>query len=352
MRWPWKTEKRSSVYTDEIVRAILSRASGTVKGNPASLAALEVAAGLWSRALSTARVEPADVVTQSITPRFLASVGRSLIRQGESLFAITVRSGRVILSPAATWDIVGESDPGSWRYRLDLAAPSGSKSQSFAARSVLHFKFGVDPDRPWHGRSPMDFAATSATAAAALEQRLAEELSGPVAHLLPIPSDGGDGGDDDPLASLKADIANAQGGTVMLETTSSAWGEGRAAAPLGDWRSRRIGADPPEALAKLRSDSALAVLAACGVPPALAVGNSDGTAQRESYRRFVATSIRPAALEIAAELSEKLERKITFTFDDLRADDLVGRARTVRLLVDAGLSVKDASEAALFMSRE
>ena len=138
----------------------------------------------------------------------------------------------------------------------------------------------------------------------------------------------------------------------MLETTAAAWGEGRAAAPLGDWRSRRIGADPPEILAKLRSDSALGVLAACGVPPALAVGNSDGTAQRESYRRFVATSIRPAALEIAAELSEKLERKIKFSFDDLRSDDLVGRARTLKLLTDAGLSVKDASEAALFMSRE
>ena len=93
MRWPWQTEKRSGVYSDAIVTALLSRAAGTTKGNPSALSGLEIAAGLWSRALSTARVEPDDLVTRAITPSFLAAVGRSLIRHGQSLWAISVNDG-------------------------------------------------------------------------------------------------------------------------------------------------------------------------------------------------------------------------------------------------------------------
>ena len=37
MRWPWQTEKRNSVYSDAIISALLSSASGTTKGNPSAL---------------------------------------------------------------------------------------------------------------------------------------------------------------------------------------------------------------------------------------------------------------------------------------------------------------------------
>ena len=79
-----------------------------------------------------------------------------------------------------------------------------------------------------------------------------------------MPQDGGDGGGDDPLANLKADIATGNGRALLVETTAAAWGEGRAAAPVTDWKQQRIGPDPPAALATLRSDAALAVLDACG----------------------------------------------------------------------------------------
>ena len=350
MRWPWQTEKRSGAYSDAILTALLNRASGTTKGNPSALSGLEIAAGLWSRALSTARVEPVDLVTRAITPSFLAAVGRSIIRHGESLWAISVNEGRVSFIPACSWDVRGASNPAGWRFSMELAGPSGSETVNLPCEAVLHFQFGHDPDRPWVGTSPLGFAASSAASAAGLEQRLSEELGGPVAHLLPIPQDGGDGTDEDPLAQLKADIAGAKGGTVMLETTSAGLGEGRAASPASDWTPKRLGAAPPDVIAKLRAEGSAGVIAACGIPPSLATANSDGTAQREGYRRFVATSVRPKALEIAAELSEKLERPISFNFDELRADDLVGRARVVKSLTDAGFSVKDAAQAALFLS--
>ena len=349
MRWPWQPEKRNSVYSDAIITALLSRAAGTTKGNPSALSGLEIAAGLWSRALSTARVEPVDPVTRVVTAKFLSDVGRALIRHGESVWAISVSAGRVLLTPAAHWDVSGGPLERTWRYSLELAGPSGSATVNLPSEGVLHFRFGSDPDRPWVGTSPLGFAASSAASAAGLEERLSEELSGAVAHLLPIPQDGGDGSDEDPLAQLKADIAGARGGTVMLETTSAGLGEGRAASPASDWTPKRLGAAPPDVLAKLRAEGAAAVISACGVPPSLATSNSDGSAQRESYRRFVATSVRPKAFEIAAELSEKLERPIHFNLDELRSDDLVGRARVVKSLVDAGFSVKDAAQAALFL---
>ena len=350
MRWPWQTEKRNSVYSDAIISALLSSASGTTKGNPSALSGLEIAAGLWSRALSTARVEPDDLVTRAITPSFLAAVGRSIIRHGQSLWAISVNEGRVVLTPACSWGIVGGSDPSSWRYALELAGPSGSESVNLPREAVLDFQFGHDPDRPWAGVPPLGFAASSAASAAGLEQRLSEELSGPVAHLLPIPADGGDGSQNDPLAQLKADIAGAKGSSILLETTAGGYGEGKAAAPASDWTPKRLGAAPPDVLAKLRAEGAAAVISACGVPPSLATSNSDGSAQRESYRRFVATSVRPKAFEIAAELAAKLERPtLNFNLDELRSDDLVGRAKVVKSLTDSGFSIEDAAKAALFL---
>ena len=54
----------------------------------------------------------------------------------------------------------------------------------------------------------------------ALEQRLGEESGAPSALLLPIPADGGDGKEGDPLANLKTDIAKAKGRPVVLKTTA------------------------------------------------------------------------------------------------------------------------------------
>ena len=254
----------------------------------------------------------------------------------------------MVLRPSCSWYVTGGPDPAGWRYSLELAGPSGSETVNLPSEAVLNFQFGSDPDRPWVGVSPLGFAASSAASAAGLEQRLSEELGSPVAHLLAVPQDGG-AGPDDPLAELKNDIANAGGSAVLVETTAGGYGEGKAAAPLSDWTPKRLGAAPPDVLAKLRAEGAAGVISACGVPPSLATANSDGTAQREGYRRFVATSVRPKAFEIAAELSEKLEREITFNFDELRSDDLVGRARVVKSLTDAGFTVQDASKAALFL---
>ena len=53
------------------------------------------------------------------------------------------------------------------------------------------------------------------------EKSLADEAGGPVAQLLPVPQDGGDDFEDDPLAMLRKDIRDARGKALLVETHST-----------------------------------------------------------------------------------------------------------------------------------
>ena len=89
-RWPWqRTEKRESSYESALVGRLIAEAEGTTNGDPAALAVLEAAAGLWSRAFAAARLEPE---IPAVTPTVLAMIGRELIRHGESLWVLDLRN--------------------------------------------------------------------------------------------------------------------------------------------------------------------------------------------------------------------------------------------------------------------
>ena len=230
----------------------------------------------------------------SISSSMMAGIGRELIRRGECIFAISVtRDGRFEFHPAGSWDVVGGTSPASWRYRLDLFGPSGSTTRIYPWSSVLHFQFASSPERPWQGRGPLQYASATGKLAAGLERLLGQEVSARSGYVIPVPADGGDNEDDDPLASLKTDIAALDGSASLVETVASAWGEGRGAAPSQDWAQKRIGASPPDVLEALRTSSGASVLAACGVPPGLADPRAEGGGQRESFRRFIHTSVQP-----------------------------------------------------------
>ena len=343
MRWPWdRTEKRQAAggFTDALVAAIVARAGGASVGEPNAIAALEVAAGLWSRSFASAELSTA---IPAVSPTMLASVGRELVRRGEALWAIDVRRGEIELRPAGSWDVAGGATPSSWAYRLDLFGPSGNETRIYPSASVLHFKYASDPERPWHGISPLGYARATGKLAANLELRLGEEAGARVGHLLPVPSDGGSGDADDQLESLKADLGALSGGTALIETTSGGWADGKEAAPQKDWTPQRMGANPPATLGELRGAAAMDVLAACGIPPALASDKSEGSSQREAWRRFGIT-MQSVARCVAEELSYKLNSPgLRLSFDRLFASDLAGRARAVSSLVKAGMSLEEAS---------
>ena len=136
----------------------------------------------------------------------------------------------------ASYDISGGYDSASWVYRANLSGPSGSETRLVPSASMLHFRYGTRPERPWEGVSPGSFGATATRLLGALETRLGQEAGGPQGFLLPIPQDGGEGGDDDPLSNLKSDLANMKGNTVaLLETTAAQVGAIEAGAPQADW---------------------------------------------------------------------------------------------------------------------
>ena len=177
-----------------ISSAIFAQASG-LNPDPSSIGALETAAGLWSRAFASARPDPP---LEFISPIFLASVGRNLVRNGrKSLWVIRClkRDGFISLHEVASYDISGGYDSASWVYRVDLSGPSGSETRLVPSASTLHFKYGTRPERPWEGVSPGSFGATATRLLGALETRLGQEAGGPQGFLLPIPQDGGEGGD-------------------------------------------------------------------------------------------------------------------------------------------------------------
>ena len=346
--WQRAPEKRESQpFTDAVVQAIIAQAEGSMPGDPAQTWALETAANLYSKAFAAARVTGER--TEKITPGVMALIARNLIRRGDSLHLIELRRGAVDYLPVGSWDVRGGWDEASWFYRADLFGPSGNITRLVSSGGVLHFRYAVDPARPWHGIGPLGWARETGTLAGNLERRLGEETGGASAYVLPIPSDGGDGENSDPLAMLKADIAAAKGKTILAETTAGGWQKGSSEAPRADWKPSRLGAHPPDVLRSLRSEAGMAVLSACGIPPGLA--SAGGTAQgaREDFRRFIMGAVEPLLEIVGEELERKLETTISFDLTNLWAHDLQGRASAFQKLVQGGMALEQAVSASGLM---
>ena len=342
--WPWTKrapEKRESLpFTDAVVAALAAQAAGGSVGDPGAIAALEAATALYARAFSAATVTPAEAGAVLTAP-MRALLARNLIRRGEDVHQIMVDRGAVRLQPIGSWDVRGGPAESEWWYRCDRFGPSGNLTELVPGAAVLHCRYAVDSARPWYGIGPLGWARATGTLAANLETRLGEEAGSPVGHVIPVPSDGGDGGDDDPLAMLKADIAAAKGRPLLAETTAAGWEEGRAAAPQADYKPQRFGAAPPASLPSLRTDAGLSVLSACGVPVSL-VTDADGTSQREAWRRFIMGSVEPLLETVRVEIQAKLETEVRFDLSALWAHDLAGRAASFKAMVTAGMAIERA----------
>ena len=205
---------------------------------------------------------------------------------------------------------------------------------------MVFLPWGSAPGTPYVGRGPLSWASTTARLQSEAERSLADEAAGPIANLLAIPADGGDGESSDPLQMLKADLRTARGKAMLVETTSAGFGDGRSAAPQRDWVPSRLGPNPPAGLVQVREQAFNAVLASTGTPPSLFL-DSDGTSQREAVRRWHMNLVLPMARLLEGELSTKLEADVKLVFDNYPLD-LAGRAQAFQKLVAGGVSVNEA----------
>ena len=335
--WPFANVEHRESATDAIVSALISQAGGSsVPPSVEALGAVEAAAGLWSRAFASATVEPQTTTTSSLTPSVLAAIGRGLAVRGEAVFALDVDGG-VILSQASSWKVAGGTRPETWRYAVELPLPSGKVAKrTLPAESVLHVRYATRPSAPWAGISPLGMADETRALATWIERRLAEEASTATSYVLPLP----EAADVD---ALKADIKSGRGRLHIVDTTSTGWGDGTAAAPQRDWKSNRLGADPPDSLGKLRSDVKADIFGTYGIPSSI---HGTGGSARESYRQFLSSTIQPLAKLVVEELAAKLDvPTLALDFSELRAADIAGRARAYGVLITAGMSSEEAAEA-------
>ena len=330
-----RPETRGS-YTDAIVEALLKEATGGSTATVASLGVVEACAGLWGRSFASATVTPVNLATAALTPPVLEAIGRRLLLHGEAVYEIMVEDGAVRLVEASNWEI---EERGQWLYRADFSTPEGTYNRTLSADRVLHPRIGATPKRPWQGESPIPSA--TAKLACGLETKLTQEVGGPVGNVLPLPHKGS-------VAALQADIDKLAGRTVLVESTAAGYGD-KEAAPRGDWQTRRIGANPPEAMIELRKEVQASILAACGCPGSL-IERSDGTLAREEMRRFLHSTISPVARVVADEMAVKLDTPgLSFDFSALFASDLSGRARAFQSMVGGGMEVEKAAALAGLM---
>ena len=161
----------------------------------------------------------------------------------------------------------------------------------------------------------------------------------------------------DPIATESGTLVQAA--LVVLEVGAGVAIYGIAArllcAPeLSEWlhprRSATLDKRPHETLAGLHTETAKAIVGACGVPVQLVNGGTDSAALRESWRQFLHGSVQPVANLVQHELRLKLDSHgLSLNFDALFASDLSGRARAFQSMVGGGMEVSKAAALAGLM---
>ena len=349
-----RTGRRPELRSDATHLLIQALTAGAGAGAVQTWAAgaVECAAGLYARGLSTAAVTPAGV---PVGPRLLAEIGRDLARHGEAVYLLEVAPrGCLRLLRANTADVWGESgDPSDWWYRLTLTGPRMTRTVTAPAAQVVHLRYATERHAPQRGIAPLHYASLTGTLTASLEQSLGYEAAGAVANLIALPEgfsgkrgdDDDDGGNGGAIGDggLTEAIRTAKGRTLLPETTSGGYGD-RQGAPGRDWKPERLGADPPMAMVTLRTAVENTVLSCFGIPSPLGpAGITDGTAAREAARRLWTLTIQPLGAMIAEELTRVLERPVALEYGRPSGlADLAARARAVGALAKAGVSTDDA----------
>ena len=331
--WPFNkpvgVEDRA--YTEAITEARISAAEGT-DVDVSGLAVREIAAGLYARAFAQADVSGTPVLLPEDT---LALVGRMLAERGACV--LYLGDGEPV--PASSWDIGGSSiNPLSWRYRLTLPFPGGSKGKHANALDVLHFRINATAARPWEGRSPFAVAKDTAKLAFRAENALCSEMNTPVGGVLPVPSSLAQPTRD----SLGTTIRGLKGAFVPLESTRDGLASTGNVGGAREYAATRYKPEPDDATIKVWSESTQSLLAAAGIPVELAT-NAEGSSTREAWRRFLHSTIDPMGRMVVAELRRKLTGSPVVSFDRLFASDLSGRARAFQSMIGGGLSLQQAA---------
>ena len=313
---PLETRQADS-YSDTLTSLLLARAQGKSLATISATAALETCAGAVGRAFMGAEVKGRPIIANLLTPSVLEMLGRALIRRGEMVFIISTDTGELKLYPAETWDIDGSPDPDTWQYRVTAGGPSGTLTWPyFPAASVLHFRYAISEASPWRGNGPIETATIAGRLSSETANALANESSGPVGRIMPLPVDG----KDETIEELRTDISEARGRVAFIESGDF----GNTGAVDVDGKTYRFGAEPGQPMVNLLKQASSEIFSACGFNPSLFV-DGDSASLREAHRLALVNVYQPLGKLVESEIAAKLDSGIVIDFAELRASDLQGQ---------------------------
>ena len=312
-------ESENRGYTDIVTNALLDAATDAI--SEGYVAALEIAAGQLSRAFASATLTGAGMA--SYDRDTLGQIGRSLVEAGE---AVWYRLGRRLIRA----DNYGLQPNGDYQLSLPTGEVVVPPSQVFHARWAVDLASG-------RGVAPLSRARTLRSLMQRLEGALATESNAAIGYLLPIPQDGAARSAE----QLRADLADLKGRIAVIETTSGGWGDGRQGSPRRDYELARMGPNYPDSSIALFAEARNTVLAACGYPVQLVMGQ-DGTGQREAWRRYLHGTVAPLG-NIVEGAAARCGLPVRLGWEELFASDIQGRARAFQSLVGGGMAIERAA---------
>lgn len=283
---------------------------------------------LWSNGLSMAVTD-----SELLTPEVLASMGRQLATEGNSVWHITPM-GLVPVSEYSLTTVDGKPKG----YRLTIPDIRGSSQITALAGEVLHIRIGTDVRAPWQGIAPLQRAQISAGLLNATEVALAEVFrDAPIgSKVLGMPETSA-GANSKLAASFRG-----KRGRVLVRDSSTVYA-GAQGQP-DDWR-------PADLTPNLRDSMALeslktardAILHVYGVLPALVNDQAAGPVVREAQRHLATWTLAPIANLIKHELKAKTGEEANLdVFVGLGAFDVGGAARAMSTIISALAEAKAA----------
>ena len=274
----------------------------------------------------------------ALTPLTLSMMAWQVIAYGNAVYRISINpnTGAVRLNPVSAYEVAtGGVVPESWMYSIEQERPGNGEplKSTVPYDGIVHVRYLPHPSTPWQGVSQLVAAGVSAEVLANIERSLKLRCLHPRReHNAPEGRDIGHG-----HRPNQERTHQRQGAALVLVETTRGFA-GTNGEPSEDWVQKRFGAMVPPANLALREASALWILEAMGVPASL--HTSQGRALREAYLQFFTGTLEPIASLMEAELSEKLERKITLYFPAAAFEsDMSQRGRTFSSMVKDGLDV-------------
>lgn len=290
--------------------------------NLSKTATASAAIGLISEAVSNSIV---SVEAEFANPQFLRLTARNLLISGDAVWYLLEGS----ILPVAVFDIKGGRDPADWRYKLTIHTPETSLEVKVEPTEVLHFKINESADQHWRGRSPAEVASATAQILIGVESALLAEQKLP--SFAALVASAGLGATAPDTGNLRA-FAQQSGSFGVIESPN------RDRSLANDFELARVRPESAESQIRLQESLRRQIASVYSVPLAILEG-AGGTASREANRHFLKFAVEPITREIGRELSAKLGRQVTLDVSNLRQTDLTARARALKQLTDAGVSL-------------